>query len=132
YEVLTRRIVEHRNASQCHGGEHRNVNAENGLSDRHRTGLLPHPWRGFDSLDGGILAALRSFMLHAPLAKLLAEGEGGKLKTALNAICHERLKPAARQRLFPEGSGPLDADYHEDSFAALGAAFGWGIIEAGP
>jgi hypothetical protein len=39
-------------------------------------------------------------MLHAPLAKLLAESEGWKLTTALHAICHfeERLNPAARQR----------------------------------
>jgi hypothetical protein len=56
--------------------------------------LLPLPRRGLDSLDGGILAALRSFVLHAPLAKLLAEAEGWKLTTALNASCH------------------LDADYH--------------------
>jgi len=60
--------------------------------------LLPHPWRGFDSLNGGILAALRSFMLHAPLAKPPAESEGWKLTAALNAICHGRLNPAARQR----------------------------------
>jgi hypothetical protein len=45
-------------------------------------------------LDGGILAALRRLMLHAPLAKLLAETESWKLTTALNASCH------------------LDADYH--------------------
>ena len=27
-------------------------------------------------------------MLHAPLTKLLAEAEGWKLTTALNALCH--------------------------------------------
>jgi hypothetical protein len=58
------------------------------LRDRHRTGLPPHPWRWLDSLDGRILASLRSFMLQAPLAKLLAKSEGWKLATALNAICH--------------------------------------------
>jgi len=57
---------------------------------------LPRPRRRFDSLNGGIFTALRSFVLHAPPAKLLAEGEGWKLTTALNAICH------------------LDADYHVD------------------
>jgi len=91
YEVLTRRIVKHRNARQCHGGEHRNVDAENGLSDRHRAGLLPHPRRRFDSLDGGILAAFRSLILNAPLAKLLAEAEPWKLTTALHAICHGKI-----------------------------------------
>jgi hypothetical protein len=50
--------------------------------------LSPHPRRWLDSLDGRILASLRSFMLHAPLAKLLAKGEGWELATALNAICH--------------------------------------------
>jgi hypothetical protein len=50
--------------------------------------LLPCPWGRFDSLNGGILTALRSFMLQAPLAKLPAEAEGWKLTTALNAICH--------------------------------------------
>jgi hypothetical protein len=57
---------------------------------------LPRPRRRFDSLNGGIFTALRSFVLHAPPANLLAEGEGWKLTTALNAICH------------------LDADYHVD------------------
>ena len=102
YEVLNRRIVEHRNARQCHGGEHRNIDAENGLSDRHRTRPLPHPRRRFDSLDGRILAAFRSLILHAPLAKLLAEAEPWKLTTTLHAISHERLvesrapRPAAK------------------------------------
>src|SRR5271169_3348973 len=73
---LGRGWVEGRDSSQCHGDEDRNVDAENGLSHRHRTGLRAHPGRGFDSLDGGILAALRRFMLHAPLAKLFAEAEG--------------------------------------------------------
>jgi len=52
------------------------------------------PGQGLPMFDG---AALRRFMLHAPLTKLLAEGEGRKLTTALNAICHieKRLKPAA-------------------------------------
>src|SRR5450631_3131721 len=94
-----------RDAGQCHGDEHRNINPKNGLSDHHRTGLLPLPGRRFDSLDGRILATLCRFMLHAPLTKLLAEGEGWKLTTALNAICHveERSKPAR----------PLIADYHD-------------------
>jgi len=56
--------------------------------------LTPHPWRGFDALNRGVLASLRSFMLHAPLANLLSEGKGWKLTTASRAICH------------------LDADYH--------------------
>src|ERR1700674_1545443 len=77
-----------RNASQCHGDEHRDVDSENGLRDHHRTGLPPHPWCRFDSLDGRILASLRSFMLHAPLAKLLAKSESWKLAAAFNAICH--------------------------------------------
>jgi hypothetical protein len=50
--------------------------------------LTPHPWRGFDALNRGVFASLRSFMLHTPLAKLLAKSEGWKLATALNAICH--------------------------------------------
>jgi hypothetical protein len=87
-----------RNASQDHGDEHGNIDAENSLSDRHRTGLLPHPGRRLYSLDGGVFAALRGFMLHAPLAKLPPEGEGWKLTTALNAICHERLDRAAGPR----------------------------------
>jgi hypothetical protein len=56
--------------------------------------LTPHPWRGFDALNRGVLASLRSFMLHAPLANLLSEGKAWKLTTASRAICH------------------LDADYH--------------------
>jgi hypothetical protein len=51
--------------------------------------LWTRPRRGLDSLNGNIFAALRSFMLHAPLAKLLTEAEGWKLTAALNAICHE-------------------------------------------
>ena len=94
HKILARRIVEHRNARQCHGDEHRNIDAKDCLRDRHRTGLRPQPGRGFNSLDGGTLAALRRLMLHAPLAKLLAETESWKLTTALNASCH------------------LDADYH--------------------
>jgi hypothetical protein len=100
HEILTRGIVEHRNASQCHGDKHRNIDAENGLRNRHRTGLRPHPWRGFDALDRRILAALRSFMLHAPLAKLPAEGEGWKLTTTLSAICHQRLEDRRAPRGF--------------------------------
>jgi hypothetical protein len=53
--------------------------------------VLPRPWRGLNALDGDILAVLRRFMLDAPLAKLLAEGEGRKLTATLSAICHERL-----------------------------------------
>jgi hypothetical protein len=45
-------------------------------------------------LNWGVLASLRSFMLHAPLANLLSEGKAWKLTTASRAICH------------------LDADYH--------------------
>jgi hypothetical protein len=54
-------------------------------------------------LDWDIFAALRSFVHHAPLAKLLAEAEGWKLATALHAICHEDLAPAGRD--FTEGRG---------------------------
>jgi hypothetical protein len=71
-------------------------------------------------------------MLHAPLAKLLTEGEGWKLTAALNAICHERLKAAARQQLFPEVAIPLDADYHVDSSGALESEVGHDVIEATP
>jgi hypothetical protein len=85
---LCGRWLGERNASQCHGDKHRNINAENGLRDRHRIGLRPHPWRGFDPLDGRILASLSSFMLHAPLANLLPEGKDWKVTTASRAICH--------------------------------------------
>src|SRR6267154_4479864 len=33
-------------------------------------------------------AALSGFVLHTPLADLLAEGKAGKLTAAANAICH--------------------------------------------
>jgi len=33
-------------------------------------------------------AALVGFMLHAPLADLLAEGKAGKLAATSNAVCH--------------------------------------------
>jgi hypothetical protein len=64
--------------------------------------LTPHPWRGFDPLNRGVLAALRSFMLDAPPANLLSEGKGWELTTASRAICH------------------LDADYHATYFTGVG------------
>jgi hypothetical protein len=36
--------------------------------------------------------ALRSFVLHAPLADFLAKGKAGKLASTSNAVCHELLK----------------------------------------
>jgi hypothetical protein len=59
--------------------------------------LPPHPWRSFNALNGRIFTSLRSFMLHAPLAKFPAKGKGRKLPPALNAICHQ-VKPN-RQRI---------------------------------
>jgi hypothetical protein len=56
--------------------------------------LTPHPGCRFDALDGRVLASLRRFVLHAPLANLPSEGKGWELTTASRAICH------------------LDADYH--------------------
>jgi hypothetical protein len=64
--------------------------------------LTPRPGRGFDALNRGVLAPLRSFMLHAPLANLLSEGKGWKLTTASRAICH------------------LDADYHASYLTGVG------------
>jgi hypothetical protein len=55
--------------------------------------LSLHPRRGFDSLDGGVLATLGGFVLLAPRADLPAKGKSRELTTALNAICHERSKP---------------------------------------
>ncbi len=66
-------ITEHRKARrQRHGDADGDIDAEDALGDWHRTGLRPHPWRSLDSLNGGIVAALRRFMLHAPLANLPA------------------------------------------------------------
>jgi len=60
--------------------------------------LRPHPGRSLDSLNGGIIAALRGFMLHAPLTKLSPEAERRQLATALNAICHETKCPCQALR----------------------------------
>jgi hypothetical protein len=58
--------------------------------------LPPHPWRSFNALNGRVFPSLRGFMLHAPLAKLLAKGKGRKLPPALNAICHQSYKTTAK------------------------------------
>jgi hypothetical protein len=87
------------NAGQYHGDEDCDIDTENGLRHDHRIGLPLHPGGRFDALEGRILAALRRFMLHAPLADLSAESKGWKLTTALHAICHERLSPRPQRRL---------------------------------
>jgi len=73
---------------------------------------------------------LRSFVLHAPLAKLLAEGKGWKLATALHAICHLRIEACRPITGDFRVVAPLDADYHVNSFGCVRAAFVWDIIEA--
>ena len=110
YEISTARVVKHRDASQHHGDEHRDIDPENCLRHLHGTGLLPRPWRRFDALEWSIFAALRGFMLLAPLADLPAESEPRKLPSALNAIRHAKMKPADSD--ITESCGPSPADYH--------------------
>jgi hypothetical protein len=57
--------------------------------------LAPSPWSGLDALERRVYTTLRSLMLHAPTAKLLAKGKAVKLTTALSAICHETIHAAA-------------------------------------
>jgi hypothetical protein len=57
--------------------------------------LPTRPWSRLDALERRVYTTLRSLMLHAPTAKLLAEGKAVELTTALSAICHETIRAAA-------------------------------------
>ena len=70
--------------------KHGNVDAEKYLSERDRRFAAADPWGAHHRLMRIIddFATLILFVLHAPLADLLAEGEAGKLAATSNAICH--------------------------------------------
>jgi hypothetical protein len=51
--------------------------------------LAARPCSGLDALERRVYTTLRSLMLHAPLAKLLAKGKAVELTTAMSAVCHE-------------------------------------------
>src|ERR1039458_470796 len=73
-----------------HAQEYRGIDAEDYLSEADAGFAVPNPGRGHDALRCVVadFAALRGFVLHAPLADLLAKGQAGKLTATSNAVCH--------------------------------------------
>src|SRR5712691_2854531 len=73
-----------------HAEEYGRANAEDYLGEADGGFAAADPRGAHDRLPRVFeyFAALRGFVLHTPLADLLAEGKAGKLAAAANAICH--------------------------------------------
>jgi len=83
----------HRTAGgERHPEEYSGVYAENYLRQTDGGLTAVDPWPADDRLRSvfGKFTALRGFVLHAPLADPLAEGETGKLAATSNAVCHKQ------------------------------------------
>jgi len=77
-------------AGERHAEEYGCVDAEDYLGQADGGFATADPWGAHDGLFRVLnnFAALVGFMLHAPLADLLAEGKAGKLAATSNAVCH--------------------------------------------
>src|SRR5258706_2614297 len=74
-----------------HPEEHGSIDAEDYLGEADGGFTAADPGSAHDWLRriADDFAALRGFVLNAPLADLLAEGETGKLAATSNAVCHD-------------------------------------------
>src|ERR1700733_5727935 len=77
-----------------HAEEYEDVDTEDDLGEADGGFTAADPRGGHDTLWSvvGEFAALRRFVLHAPLADFLAEGKAGKLAATSNAVCHGLLR----------------------------------------
>src|ERR1700734_29754 len=96
HQLLPREILERiASVADYHAEKYRYVDAKKYLGEGDRGFTAPNdPGRTHHRLPRVVrkFAALRGFVLHAPLADLLAEGKPGKLSSTSNAICHGFLK----------------------------------------